>query len=68
VIDSESSSNDERESLRYALLRVGLRLDDDTLDKLVPQARMLQENGARVGELDLSTIDLGLVFDARWKI
>lgn len=66
-IHFRSSSYDERESLRYALLQVGLRLDDDELDKLVPQARMLRENGSRLGKLDLPDIGPGLVFDARWK-
>ncbi len=68
MVDSKSSDYDERESLRYALLRVGLRLGDDALDKLVPQARMVRKNDARIGELDLSVIEPGLVFDARWKI
>ncbi|PLS84522.1 MAG: hypothetical protein CYG60_17515 [Actinobacteria bacterium] len=67
VIDRKSSDYDEREGLRYALLRVGLRLDDDALDKLVPQARALQRNGAQMVTLDLSKIEPGFVFDARWK-
>lgn len=61
-----SSGYDERESLRYALLRVG-RLDDDALEDLVPQVRMIRRNEARLGELDLSALEPGLVFDARWK-
>ncbi len=61
-----SSSYDERESLRYALLHVG-RLDDDALEDLVPQVRMIRSNEARLRELDLSALEPGLVFDARWK-
>ena len=68
MLDRGTSGYDERESLRCALLRVGLELDDGALSKLVPQALMLRENAARIAALDLSTIEPGLVFDARWKI
>lgn len=67
AIDKASLAYDERESLRYALLRVGLQLDDGALEDLLPQARMIRENQARLGALDLSALEPGLVFAARWK-
>lgn len=65
--DRGSSGCDERESLRCALLRVGLRVDEDVFEALVPQVRMIRRNGARLGELDLSALEPKLTFDARWK-
>lgn len=62
------SHYDERESLRHALLRVGLELDGQAVDALIPQARMLRQSVALVGQLDLSAIEPGLAFDARWKM
>jgi hypothetical protein len=67
VGEREGSGYDERESLRYAFLRVGLKLNDDALEDLLPQVRMIRRNGVRVSELDLSTLEPGLSFDARWK-
>lgn len=67
MFDQRSSGYNERESLRYAFLRVGLELDDDALEKLVPQAQALRRNSARIAELELSMIEPGLVFDARWR-
>jgi len=42
-------------------------LDDDALEKLMPQAQALRRNSARIAELELSMIEPGLVFDARWR-
>lgn len=67
MLDQGSSGYNERESLRYSFLRVGLELDDDALEKLVPQAQVLRRNSARMAALELSTIEPGLVFDARWS-
>ncbi len=67
MLDRGSSGYNELESLRHAFLRVELKLNDDALEKLVPQAQALQRNSARMAALELSTIEPGLVFDARWK-
>ncbi len=67
AVEREGSGYNERESLRYALLRVGLKLNGDALEDLLPQVRMIRRNGARVSELDLSALEPGLSFDARWK-
>lgn len=67
VPDQENSDLNERENLRDAFLRVGLELSDDTLEKLVPQAQALRSSSVRIAALDLSSIEPGSVFDARWK-
>lgn len=67
VLDQESSGYNELESLRHAFLRVGLELNDDALEKFVPQAQALRRNSARMAALELSAIEPGLVFNARWK-
>lgn len=67
VPDQENSDLNERENLRHAFLRVGLELSDDTLEKLVPQAQALRSSSVRIATLDLSSIEPGSVFDARWK-
>jgi hypothetical protein len=67
VPDQENSDLNERENLRHAFLRVGLELSDDTLKKLVPQAQALRSSSVRIAVLDLSSIEPGSVFDARWK-
>ena len=67
MLDRGSSGYNELESLRHAFLRVELKLNDDALEKLVPQAQALQRNSARMAALELSAIEPGLVFNARWK-
>lgn len=67
MLDQGSPGYNERETLRYAFLRVGSELNDDVLEQLVPQAQALRRHSARIAALELSTIELGLVFDARWK-
>lgn len=67
MLDQENFDYNERESLRHAFLRVGLELNDDALEKLVPQSQALRRNSAQMSALELSTIEPGLVFDARWK-
>lgn len=65
--DQENPDLNERENLRHAFLRVGLELSDDTLEMLVPQAQALHSSSVRIAALDLSSIEPGSVFDARWK-
>lgn len=67
VPDQENPDLNERENLRHAFLRVGLKLNDDTLEKLAPQAQALRSSSVRIAALDLSSIEPGYVFDARWK-